>query len=226
MHRLLLARRVCGALVAVSIGCAGGGGEPSRGETGTGADTTSATTERDVSAVVINRVALGAVDASRTGLPDGSYWYDAKSGLWGREGGDALAFAQAGLPLGGPLREDASRGRTGVLVNGRNLGNAELFGLQSLLATLLPPDRYVLDAQTNFGFEGEPPSINLLQLALAYASAGAGPGAAPPGAGAPGSAAPSGGSSWTNSLLDSYGGENANGEGYVCTDSGCASYGF
>ncbi|HWO14937.1 MAG TPA: hypothetical protein VNN80_35785 [Polyangiaceae bacterium] len=207
MHQVL-PRWVVGAFVVLSsVSCAGSGDEG-----GTASE------------VVINRVALGAVDASRTGLPDGSYWYDAKSGLWGLEGGDAQAFARAGLTLGGRLREDASRGSTGVLMNGRNLGDAELLGLETLLGTLLLPDRYALDELTNFGFEGEPPSVNLLQLAQAYSSVG--PGGAPPGSEGSGSAPAGGGGSWSNSLLDSYGGENSSGEGYVCTDSGCATYGF
>jgi hypothetical protein len=225
MHQVLR-KRVVRALVALSaLGCSGADGEAQQNGTVAPSESSRAAAGRQGSAVVVNRVALGALDASRTGLPDGSYWYDAKSGLWGLEGADALAFARAGLALGGALREDASRGETGVLLNGRNLGDGELFGLETLLATFLPPDRYALDAETNFGFEGEPPAINLFELALAYSSAAASPGPTLPGSEAPGGAA-SGGGSWTNSLLDSYGGENASGEGYVCTDSGCASYGF
>ncbi len=40
----------------------------------------------------------------------GRYWYDPVLGVWGRDGGPAVGIVHAGLPLGGPLRRDASRG--------------------------------------------------------------------------------------------------------------------
>jgi hypothetical protein len=51
----------------------------------------------------------------------GRYWYDAVSGAWGFEGGPTLGQIYPGLALGGPLRADASRGNTGVFINGREL---------------------------------------------------------------------------------------------------------
>src|SRR5437868_6629985 len=52
-------------------------------------------------------------------LPDGRYWYDKTAGLWGREGAGPFGTIQAGFELGGDSREDASQGRTGVFINGR-----------------------------------------------------------------------------------------------------------
>src|SRR5262245_35818652 len=47
----------------------------------------------------------------------GAYWYDARSGLFGRIGQPALAAGIAGLPLPGPLPSDASGGDTRVFIN-------------------------------------------------------------------------------------------------------------
>ncbi|HWO14325.1 MAG TPA: hypothetical protein VNN80_32690 [Polyangiaceae bacterium] len=90
--------------------------------------------------------ALDALDVSRTGLREGSYRYDTKSGLWGLEGGDSQGFAPAGLALGGLLRKDASRRSTGIRLKGRNLRDTKLLGLEALPGILLPPARYALDA--------------------------------------------------------------------------------
>jgi hypothetical protein len=87
-----------------------------------------------------------------TAVADGRYWYDAACGAWGTEGGPCVGFVEAGLELGGTLRRDASRGDTGVLINGRELHVLDL-------AALLPfapmfPGRYWLDAHGDFGWEG------------------------------------------------------------------------
>jgi hypothetical protein len=54
-------------------------------------------------------------------IKPGKYWYDAVSGVWGHEGGPAEGQIHPGLRLGGPLKRDASKGSTGVIVNGREL---------------------------------------------------------------------------------------------------------
>ena len=71
---------------------------------------------------------------------------------------------QAGLQLGGRLREGASRGTTVVLVNGRRLPSVELQYLQRLFGVILP-GRYWLDATGNAGFEGGPALVNLAAAA-------------------------------------------------------------
>ena len=54
----------------------------------------------------------------------GHYWYDPVSGLWGGIGFSSGGQLAPGLPLGKPA-PDASRGNTGVFVNGRELRRSE-----------------------------------------------------------------------------------------------------
>ena len=99
-------------------------------------------------------------NAYRTRVADGDYWYDTRSGLWGREGSPVAGQIHPGLPFGGRMREQASNGDTGVLVNGRRLPRAELYTLMQLVG-YVQPGRYWLDASGNAGFEGGPALINL-----------------------------------------------------------------
>jgi hypothetical protein len=108
-------------------------------------------------------------------IVDGAYWYDAKSGAAGLIGGPTATFVRSGLALGGPLAVDASGGRTGVLVNGRELPEAELAALVPLVGPL-EPGRYFVDAAGNAGREGEPPTVNLLVLASQAMASGGGDG--------------------------------------------------
>jgi hypothetical protein len=100
--------------------------------------------------------------AYRTVIPSGRYWYDAASGLWGREGQPLAGQMHAGLQIGGDLQANASSGDTDVYVNGRRLPRAELMALQQLVGPVRP-GRYWLDAYGNAGFEGGPPLVNLAQ---------------------------------------------------------------
>jgi hypothetical protein len=117
-------------------------------------------------AVVVNEVRLSDQSVAtleqtyRTVIPDGRYWYDARSGLWGRQGGPTLGQIPAGLKLG-RLHAQASGGSTGVFVNGRRLPRAELDALQQLVGTVRP-GRYWLDALGNAGLEDGPPLVNLI----------------------------------------------------------------
>jgi hypothetical protein len=132
--------------------------------------------------VVINEVAVPDSQlrmlerGSRVRIPDGSYWYDRVSGAWGFRGGPTMGFTVAGLPVGGPLRADASNGTTGVFINGRQLHIQDALALQALLGAVYP-GRYWVDAQGNAGFEGGPPLVNLVVVARARAAQGAGGGA-------------------------------------------------
>src|SRR5260221_5582259 len=54
-------------------------------------------------------------------LPNGSYWYDYVSGEWGVAGRGRSCKIRPGLELGGPLMPDASKGKTGIFVNGREI---------------------------------------------------------------------------------------------------------
>jgi hypothetical protein len=124
---------------------------------------------------------LGSLERSIGRLPDGEYWYDARTGASGRWGGPALAFLPAGLELGGPVPAGASGGGTGkltgVFVNGRELHPIDVAGLQELLGGVLP-GRWWVDASGNYGPEGGPPAGNLLAIAQARQRAGQGGGRA------------------------------------------------
>lgn len=119
--------------------------------------------------VYINRTLLsdatvyGLEGKYRVRIPDGKYWYDRFCGAWGVEGGPTAGFILPGLKLGGPLRADASNGRTRVFVNGRELHAIDVLGLQRLGP--VNPGRYWVDAQGFAGYEGQPPFCNLVQLA-------------------------------------------------------------
>lgn len=88
-------------------------------------------------------------------MPDGRYWYDRLCGAWGMEGGPQCGIVVAGLALGGPLRSDASRGNTGVFVNGRQLHAFDVAELGRYFGTVVP-GRWQADAMGNFGPEGGP----------------------------------------------------------------------
>ena len=116
--------------------------------------------------VLVNRSALSAdvlqqLEAFyRVEIPDGSYWYDGISGLWGYEGGPALAQIHPGLPLGGPLRFDASGGGTDVVINGRALHRLEVAALIRSFGAVYP-GRYWMNAQFVGGIEGGPAIFDL-----------------------------------------------------------------
>jgi len=118
--------------------------------------------------VVVNGRALDAPTrqamerAYRVRLVPGRYWYDAVSGVWGLEGGPGAGQIHAGLRLGGPLRRDASKGRTGVVVNGRELHALDVAALQRCVRVV--PGRYWVMANGVGGVEHGPPQFNLAVL--------------------------------------------------------------
>jgi hypothetical protein len=109
-------------------------------------------------------------------LPPGRFWYDKESGAWGGEGTPALGYTRPGLDIGGPLPEDASVKRGGVLgfltrsrtyINGRELTQLEAQALAGVLlqgGIALWAGRYWLDAEGDFGKEGGQRLVNLPQL--------------------------------------------------------------
>ena len=129
----------------------------------------------------INGIELTAAELDRirqqTGftIPQGRWWYDKISGAWGADGGPAAGFTKPGLDMGGPLKPDASQGtgflsrfnRTKVFVNGRELHLTEAQWLIQVLGMTAawPGRRYSMDASGNFGLEGQPPQVNLFQVA-------------------------------------------------------------
>ena len=65
----------------------------------------------------------------------GDYWYDAMSGLYGITGYQAGGMMMPGHPFG-ELSPDASKGDTGVFINGRELTIIEVEYIQMLLGTV------------------------------------------------------------------------------------------
>ncbi len=106
------------------------------------------------------------IAAARRGLriANGRYWYDRRCGLWGYEGGPARGIVKAGLRVGGRLKSNASRGRSGVFVNGRQLTYVEAYYLYRLVR-YLPRGYYWLDRRGNAGRVGGPRLVNLVRLA-------------------------------------------------------------
>ena len=50
---------------------------------------------------------------------------------------------------------------TGIYINGQELTVEHKAQLEALVGESVPAGRYTLDAQYNFGYEGQPPAINL-----------------------------------------------------------------
>ena len=99
-------------------------------------------------------------------VPDGEYWYDRISGVWGMRGGPTMGQMPPDLNLGGLLQADASGRGSGVFFNGRELHPAEVLYLQQLFGYTIP-GRYWMNAQGIGGMEGGPALFNLAAAAQA-----------------------------------------------------------
>lgn len=119
--------------------------------------------------VTVNRTRLsdqqimGFEKRWNTLIQNGAYWYDRFSGAWGMDGGPTAGWIMPGLDLGGPMPADASRGATGVFINGRELHMNDVMALMQFVQ--VQRGRWWVDAWGNFGAEGGPMLGNLWQLA-------------------------------------------------------------
>jgi hypothetical protein len=95
----------------------------------------------------------------------GNFWYDARSGMWGYWGREVAGVLNPGHNYG-PLSPDASNGKTGVFINGRQLNAVEVMFFQHLVSGPIQRVRAWLDGMTgNFGIEGSPmPLGNLASM--------------------------------------------------------------
>lgn len=119
--------------------------------------------------IVVNGQALSAETVRQlqqvypVAIAPGRYWYDAVSGAYGREGEPIAGQMMAGLSLGGPLLADASRGTSGVFINGRQITAGEKAYIEGLCQTPVAPARYWIMASGLGGFEAGPAFFNLAQ---------------------------------------------------------------
>ena len=123
-----------------------------------------------MSRVFINRQALSQEQVAgferqyQTRLIDGRYWYDARCGAWGLEGGPTVGFILPSLSLPQPMPADISAGGTGIFINGRELHPVDRQALIGMFGTAIP-GRYWLDAYGNLGVEGGGVIANLAAAA-------------------------------------------------------------
>ena len=159
-----------GALIASVTGCAKADGEPA--STGERASAVQAPS------IVVNGQALSAETVRQlqqiypVAIAPGRYWYDAVSGAYGREGEPIAGQMMAGLSLGGPLEAGASRGTSGVFINGRQITAGEKAYIERLCQTPVAPARYWIMSSGIGGFEGGPAFFNLAQCPGAQQSSG------------------------------------------------------
>jgi hypothetical protein len=107
--------------------------------------------------------------------PPGHYWYDSRSGAWGLEGHGTAGFILPGHNFGAVAR-DASKGNTGVIINGRELNLTEALSLQRTFGAVYR-GRWWLDGRTGYwGAEGNPRPLGNILAALRAQQRGGGGG--------------------------------------------------
>src|SRR5262249_11348332 len=129
----------------------------------------AAPTER---VVIVNGKRLSAAQLEQiertygVNILSADYWYDRMTGAWGIKGGPTRGFVRANLDLGGGrLAADASGGGTQVFINGRELHPADVAYIQKCLYPMpVQRGRYWVVADGTGGYEGAPPTFNLVAL--------------------------------------------------------------
>lgn len=99
----------------------------------------------------------------RLQVPAGRFWYDARCGAYGQEGGPTLGFIMPGINIA-PMPANISGGGTSIFINGREIHPQDQMVLHQMLGVTYP-GRYWLDAQGNLGIEGGGVLVNLAQVA-------------------------------------------------------------
>lgn len=100
--------------------------------------------------------------------PQGHFWYDSRSGLYGLWGREAAGFIRPGHNFG-PLPANASGGNTGVFINGREINMTEAVYCQRIFGAVYR-GRWWLDGATGYlGVEGNPMPVANLWVALQQA---------------------------------------------------------
>lgn len=124
-----------------------------------------------INGTALNEETRAALASAYGAAPDGAYWYDAASGLWGADKGPSVGRILPGLPLG-VLAANASGGGdgklTGVFINGREIHPQE-FALLVQMFGYVNPGRYWLGANLTGGYEGGPAIFDLRAAAKANA---------------------------------------------------------
>ncbi|XP_057963609.1 extra-large guanine nucleotide-binding protein 1-like isoform X3 [Malania oleifera] len=64
-------------------------------------------------------------------LKPGNYWYDKVCGFWGKEGQKPCQIITPNLNVGDSIKRNASNGNTNILINNREITNAEVFMLKA-----------------------------------------------------------------------------------------------
>ena len=142
-----------------------------------------AAAQTDKTQTVINGVTLTAQQKGEFvrmyGTPPlaGNFWYDTRSGLWGVDGREAFGVLRPGHGYG-QLSPTASRGTTGVFINGRQINMAEALYIRNLLGSVLPGRWWLDGASGYFGLEGTTIPAGNLYLAARAAQARSGGGGA------------------------------------------------
>ncbi len=126
-------------------------------------------------AVVVNDVKLTDAQISAlekkysTTIAGGNYWYDVKTGAWGKIGGPTEGWLEANESIGGNMKANASGdAKTGFFINGRELHPTDVKNIQALFAAYgvaAVPGSYWVDASGNFGLMGQTVTLgNLVQM--------------------------------------------------------------